>query len=779
MSLRLLLISFTVLLVCPAVRAASSAYVDKVVMSMGVQGDSNGVIGPQLPHGSINPSADTAPGGHGGYKPGRPIRGFSQLHVSGTGWGTYGQFLLSPQLGLATGAPEHDSPATDEIATPAYYAVTLARYGIRAEFTPTHHAAIYRFTYPASADRSLVLDLAHSIATDVVPEIHGRFLGGELWIDPEQRALSGFGDYAGGFNSGAPYRVFFYAVLDTPFEDCGTWSGEKRDEERLHVAGTSPMGLYLRWGASPTESRRLGAPSIPTATLAQGPASPSAPAAANAIMLKIAVSFKSIDHAREYLRMEIPRFDFVAVRRAAEAAWNEALGAIEVAGATPAQEALFYTALYHSFVMPRDRTGDNPAWDSAAPFWDDQYAVWDTWRTKFPLMCLIRPNVVRDNIAALYDRLMHRGEIGDSFVFGDDGPKQGGDDVDAIIAEAYATGVEGIDWSQALTVLRHNADKQRYPEYLRRGWISEDQQPLMACSNTLECAYNDACAARVADALSREGGAMRSAPRTDGGYSAAAFSNPMDADAARWRERSKRWEQVWNPQMSSDGFTGFIQPRQSDGTWIAVDPKQNFGSWHRYFYEANSWTYSLFVPHDFARLIALCGGSERFTERVDHAFVAGLVELANEPSFMAARAFNYAGRPDRNAFWTHTVMTKLYTLKGGYPGNEDSGAMGSWYVFSALGFFPNAGQGVYLVNGPFCPKMTLTMEGGRKLIIEASNGSDENIYVQSMTLNGKRWDKNWFTYADIKDGARLEFVMGPKPSAWGTKPPFAPSLSDR
>lgn len=773
MSLRFLVVSFSVLLVCPAVRATSSAYVDKVVMSMGVQGDSNGVVGPQLPHGSINPSADTAPGGHGGYKPGRPIRGFSQLHVSGTGWGTYGQFLLSPQTGLATGEAEHDSPATDEIATPAYYAVTLARYGIRAEFTPTHHAAIYRFTYPSGADRSLVLDLAHSIATDVVPEIHGRFLGGELWIDPGQRALSGFGDYAGGFNSGAPYRVFLYAVLDTPFDDCGTWAGEKRGEEKLHVAGTSPMGGFLRWGASATQPRSPGASPPSTAHPAQNPAGP---APATTIMVKIAVSFKSIEQARGYLRAEIPGFDFAAVRAAAEAAWNEALGSIQLERATPTQEALFYTALYHSFLMPRDRTGDNPAWESAAPFWDDQYAVWDTWRTKFPLMCLIRPKVVRDNVAALYDRLIHRGEVGDSFVFGDDGPKQGGDDVDAIIAEAHATGVDGIDWSQALTVLRHDADKQRYPEYLRRGWISEDQQPLMACSNTLECAYNDACAARVADALARQDGVTRSAPRADGGYMAAAFGNPVQADASRWRERAKRWEQLWNPQMTSDGFAGFIQPRQSDGTWVNFDPKQNFGSWHRYFYEANSWTYSLFVPHDFARLIALCGGNERFTERVDHAFAAGLVELANEPSFMAARAFNYAGRPDRNAFWTHAVMTKLYTLKGGYPGNEDSGAMGSWYVFSAMGFFPNAGQGVYLINGPFCPKITVRLGNGHTLEIAAKDVSDENIYIQSMTLNGQPWEKNWFTYDDIKDGARLEFVMRPKASSWGTKPPFAPSM---
>jgi predicted alpha-1,2-mannosidase len=725
-----------VLMAARVLLAGSTSFVDQVVMSMGVQAESNGVIGPQLPHGSINPSPQTPHGGHGGYRPREPVRGFGQLHVSGTGWGTYGQIFLSPQTGLAIGESEHDSETADEAATPAYYGVTLKRYGIRAEVTPTHHAALYRFTYPAVGTRTLLFDLAHSIPTDIAPEIRGRFLGGELRIHARENAVSGWGIYSGGFNSGAPYRVFFYAVANTPFESFGTWTDGDLDDGATKVASTRRIGGYLRFAQA-------------------GPSS---------VRLKIAVSFRNGEQAQHYLANEIPGFDFDAVRTRAEARWNETLGSIVLEGASPPQAALFYTALYHSFVMPRDRTGDNPQWTSDAPFWDDHYAVWDTWRSKFPLMCLLRPSMVRDNVLALCDRLEHTGEVGDSFVAGDDGPKQGGDDVDAIVAEAYATDVKGIDWSRAFALLRHTAEHQRYPEYLKRGWIPDDQHPLMACSNTLECAYNDATSAAVAAGLAKN-------PTQN--------TAELQALSAHWRERALRWEKLWNPQLTSDGFAGFVQPRQSDETWIVpFEPKQNFGSWHSHFYEANSWTYSLFVPHDFARLIALSGGPERFVARVDHAFSAKLVELANEPSFMAARAFNYAGRPDRNAYWTHKVMTELYSLTRGYPGNEDSGAMGSWYVFSAMGFFPNAGQGVYLINGPFCPKITLTMEDGRKLVVEARGVSPENLYVQSLTLNGKAWTRNWFTYDDIRKGGHLEFVMGPQPSDWGTEPPFAPSLSE-
>ena len=199
-----------------AVHTASAQVqpVDYVDMFMGNRGESNCVIGPQLPHGSVNPSPQTPGGGNDGYDPLQPIRGFGQLHVSGTGWGRYGQILLSPQVGFSADEQGHDSPKSGESALPYYYAVTLDRYGIRTELAPTHNAAIYRFSFPAAEDANILLDIAHNIPQHIKPEIGGRFLGGAISYDPETGIIGGWGSYRGGFGSGAPYKVYFAAALD-------------------------------------------------------------------------------------------------------------------------------------------------------------------------------------------------------------------------------------------------------------------------------------------------------------------------------------------------------------------------------------------------------------------------------------------------------------------------------------------------------------------------------------------------------------------------------------
>ena len=699
----------------------------KVYLPMGLRNGTNCVIGPQVPHGSVNPSPQTPHGGHGGYQPGEPVRGFGQLQVSGTGWGRYGQLLVSPQLGLGVGESDHDSPISDEVATPSYYAVNLDRYGIRTELTPTQHAVIYRFTFPKSTEAHLVLDLAHSIPTDIATEVGGRFWEGGLQLCQDgPNAFSGWGKYSGGFGSDEPYTVYFYAVVDKTPTRQGTWKNGVVASGNLALHSDGRIGCYLGF------STKKG----------------------GQIRLKIGVSFKSIELARRYALEEINGFDFEGARKACAALWEGVFGQAVIEGATDTQARIFYTALYHSFVMPHDRTGDNPQWESHSPYWDDQYATWDTWRTKFPLMVLLRDVVVRDNILCYIDRLDHTGSLGDSFVSGRDGPKQGGDDLDEIIAEAYSARVPGINWEQAFKVLKHNAEHQRYPAYLEQGWIPDDGKILMSCSNTLECSYNDSSAAMVAKGLGKQ------------------------TEYRAWLSRARQWEHLWDKSAASDGFAGFVRPRRSDGSWLDCDPKQVCGSWKPFFYEGSSWTYSYFVPGDFARLIVLCGGRERFVDRLDHSLSANLIGLDNEPSFLVTHAFNYAGRPDRTAFWTSKVMRKLYGLTIGYPGNDDSGAMGSWYVFSAIGFLPNAGQGVFLINGPFCRKITVTLSNGRKLIIEGQGVSEKNIYIQSMTLNGKAWDRNWLTYTDLFQGGRMEFVMGPEPSGWGTHSIPPPSLSD-
>jgi putative alpha-1,2-mannosidase len=222
---------------------------------------------------------------------------------------------------------------------------------------------------------------------------------------------------------------------------------------------------------------------------------------------------------------------------------------------------------------------------------------------------------------------------------------------------------------------------------------------------------------------------------------------------------------LWNPDAQSDSYTGFIVPKNADGSWVNIDIKKNWGSWQDYFYEGSSWTYSYFVPHQLDKLVYLSGGAEKFAAKLDYGFKNGLIDYANEPAFLAVQAFHYASRPDLASYWVRKLMTTKYSLKG-YPGNDDSGAMSSWYIFSSLGFFPNAGQDIYYLVGSSFTKSTVSLGENKTISIEAQNASMTNIYIQSCIINGKDWTKSWFSQADIKDGATIKFVMGPNPSNW-------------
>ncbi|MGB8317659.1 MAG: GH92 family glycosyl hydrolase [Ignavibacteriaceae bacterium] len=692
---------------------------------------SNCVIGPQLPFSSINPSPQTPGGAHDGYAPDQHIRGFGQLQVSGTGWGKYGQILVSPQIGLSTGEADHDSPKSDEIAKAYYYSVNLIRYNIKTELTPAEHSAIYRFTFPESDSADIIIDVTHNIPMDIAPYIGGTFSEGVVSIDSlEKNKITGFGKYSGGFGNG-DYYVFFCAEFSKIPAAFGTWHNKK-------ILNESTQSRLIN------EDDRIGA-FVNYSTLQS-----------ETICMKIGVSLKSIKQAEYWLAREIPGWDFDKVKNNAINKWNENLGKIKIEGADDYSKTLFYTAMYHAMLMPRDRTNDIMGYPDNAIIWDDEYAVWDTWRTAFPLWLIIKPQVVRDNINSFIERLKINGVTKDAFIAGIDMfAEQGGNNVDNVIADAYVKGLTGINWEDAYKVVKHDADFERLgfqgmkknnnidsvmAQYKSQGWIPAG---IMSCSQTLEYAYNDYCASEIAEGLGK----------TD--------------DYKNYLDRSKKWIALWDPEQQSDGFSGFIVPKSKDGNFIKIDPEKNWGSWHRYFYEASSWTYSYFVPHQFPKLVKLMGGKDEFVKRLNYGFKNGLVDYGNEPAFLAVQAYHYAGRPDLTGYWKTKLMNEKFTDRG-YPGNDDSGAMSSWYIFSSIGFFPNAGQNLYYINGTKFDKTIITLENNKQIVIEGENVSRDNIYVQSCRINGKEWNKSWFTQDDIKNGAVIKIKMGPGPSkTWG------------
>ncbi|MBC7720818.1 MAG: glycoside hydrolase family 92 protein [Pedobacter sp.] len=726
-------ISIKKLLVCSIVvfvtqSAIAQKPVDYVDNFIGVRdANSSCVLGPQLPQGSINPSPHTAPGNTkydmDCYVMGQPIRGFGQLHVSGTGWGKYGNIFLSPQVGLSTGETEHDSPKNNETAKPYEYAVTLARYGIGVTVTPAFHSAIYQFTFPATDSAHILLDVTHSL-TDIATGMksnNNKFIDGSIsFTNTQKTELKGFGNYIGGFSDG-PYKVYFCMRVSKAPSNSGTWLNQKiysTQTTQQSQKDNDRIGAYVQYKTTNQEK----------------------------IYVKIAVSLKSVEQATEWLNQEIPNWNYNIVKNNAKKQWNKELSKITVSGGTEKAKRIFYTAAYHASVMPRNRTNDLEGFASDVPMWDDHLAVWDTWRTLYPLKVLTNPKMVAGTINSFLARWKKNGKVKDAFVAGKDkSDDQGGDDIDNIIADAFVKKVKGVNWAEAYQFIKYEAEHERVgttsakPDsgkmYKKLGWIPAGK---MSNSITLEYAYNDFCAAQMAKQLGT--------------------ANEYNS----YLKRSKQWINLWNPEAESDGYKGFIVPKILDSTFINIDPKKNWGSWKNYFYEGNSWTYSYFVPHQLDTLVTLNGGKEIFTKKLQYAFEHNLIDYGNEPAFLAVHAFHYANRTDLTNYYMRKLMKERFTEEG-YAENDDSGAMSSWFIFSSMGFFPNAGQNIYYATGGTFSKIIVKMGNGKTLKIISSNTSDKNIYLQSYKINGKTIPKFWFTHDDIVNGGTIEFVMGEKP----------------
>lgn len=708
---------------------ALADYVDTKIGVIGTRA-SNCVLGPQMPFGSINPSPQSPKGTTSGYNPKMPTRGFGQLHVSGTGGASrYGHFLISPQTGIKVTQKGHDSKARNEETKAYYFKTALERYGITAEIAPAHHSAVYRFTFPKSDSASIVIDASQSVPKDIIEGYNGTtILENSIQIDRQKRTIRGMIYTKGGWNSFAPYKIYFTAAFNTVATEAGVWK-----DSTLYA----DKDVAVRDIKDEKADQRIGAYCKFKTSEGQQ------------VIMKVAISFTSFENAEKFLQTEIHGWDFEMVKADGRNTWEKQLEKIKIEASSEEQKKLFYTALYHTMVMPRDLTGDNPGWSGDKPFWNDQYCLWDTWRTLFPLHALINPGMVRDNVISFIDRLAHNKTIRDAFISGiEAGPDQGGNNVDNIIADAYFKKITGINWDEAYGVMKYNADHERkgggyggkFPDiYRQQGWIPTGD---ISSSYTLEYAYNDYCVAMVAKGLGKT------------------------EDYWKYLERSNGWINLWDENAESKGYKGFIGTKNWENKFVPFDVAVRPRPWSSSFYEGSSWTYSYFVPHNIEKLVSLMGGKEKFAERLNFALEHDLIEYGNEPSFLALRAFNHVGRPDLTSKWVHYALQKNFDLTGGL-GNDDSGAMSSWYVFSVLGFFPNAGQDIYYLNSPLYPKAEIVLGNGKKLTLLAKNASEKNIYIKSCKINGKSLNSSIIRHKDIANGGKIEFELSESPTDWG------------
>ncbi len=716
-----------------------AGYVDPFV---GVDGGGQTVPGAGLPFGFARISPDTTDPGSEytttGYDSEGEVLGFSQTHVSGTGGRSkYGNFRLTPFVGeLRTS--DLNSPKGEETASPGYYSVMLDRDGIGVELTATRLCGLHRYTFPSTTEARVLVDATSVIEVDdrAMPtpvSFQQRPTSSEVSV-VEPDGVEGSASFEGGWSPN-PYTLYFSMRFDRPFETAGTWVDDEIRED-LSATGEEDQKIGAHVAFDTTENA--------------------------VVQARIGVSFISVEKARENLEGEMPGFDFDATRSEAEAAWEEVLAKIQVEGGTDEQLGIFYTGLYRAHFMPHDLTGENAWWDSEGPHYEDYYALWDTFRTVHPLLTLIQPERQRDMVQSLVETYTDTGWMPDARIAGTNGLTQGGSNGDVLVADAIVKGLEGIDYETAYEALVKNAEEEpEYPLFEGRGGVSEyDELGYVSLKHersgtrTVEYAYNDFCISLVAEALG------------------------LPEDQEKYLERSKNWENLWDDETRS------IRPRYADGSSLEdFDPTHNYpddeyGVFDAPFYEGNGYQYSTYVPHDVRGLIERLGDDEAFVEWLDQFFDDGIHTQNNEPDILAPYLYIHAGRPGRIAERVRDLLESQYsTGRAGLPGNDDSGTMSSWYVWSAIGLYPNAGQPYYYIGSPIFTSASIDLGGGQTFAVEAPDTSESNMYVQSATLDGETLERAWLSHEEISRGGSLVLTMGDSPSSWGQdeRPPSVSS----
>jgi predicted alpha-1,2-mannosidase len=731
----------TLLLAAPVVaqKPASKTVVDythNVDPFIGVDWGGNTFVGSAIPYGlvKVGPDMETFDGRRSGfgYSSSGVILGFSHLHLSGA-QGKYGNILVAPVTGPLD-LSDIKTSRTDEINHVGYYAATLSRYNVKAELTSSRRVGFHRYTFLKSQQAHITINVASALGLGTDWQAQ-KFLGAEIHLTSNREA-QGVARFTGGWNRGGEYKVYYYMVLDTPAEAMQTWTGKTLTETRDAVVGAdTPIGASFDFNAKANQ-------------VIQG---------------KVGISFLSAEQAKQNVQQEIPAWNFTAVRAAATALWNAELAKLTLSGESDSQRRQLYTAMYHIMLMPTDRTGENPGWQSSEPYYDDYYCIWDTYRSSSPLLTLISPDRQRDIIRSLIDIYRHTGYMPDARSGNDNGRTQGGSNANVVVADAWVKGLKGIDYQTAFAAMVHDAevppaDAQKegrggLKDYNEKGYVTLADE--RSGSRTAEYSYDDFAISEVACGL----GKMK--------------------EAALYSSRAHNFEHLWDKDMTAEDFKGFMRPRNPDGSW-APPYLVVRGTWPDFFYEGDIWTYSIYAPQDMRRLIEMAGGNEGFARRLDWTFLRRHFDVTNEPGFLLPVLYNYAGRPDKSADIVHMTLEKAFAdNRAGIPGNDDSGAMSSWLIFSTLGLFPVAGQDVYLISTPSIPDASLDLGNGKKLRIIAKNldGQGLNRYVQSATLNSADLSNSWFRHAQIKDGATLVLTMGSAPSNWGRAVP-PPSMSD-
>ena len=692
----------------------------------------NNYPGATSPFGMIQLSPDTseAPnwGDASGYDYNRnTIFGFSHTRLSGTGASDLIDITLMPtSSGRTSSAFTHDA----EKARPGYYQVMLKDENINAELTTTQRNGIHRYQYPAGKDAEIILDMDHSADKGSWGR---RIINSQIRI-LNDHAVEGYRIITGWAKL---RKIYFYMEFSSPILTSTLRDGGRVHENTAVINGTNLHGCF-RFG------QLNGKP----------------------LTCKVALSSVSMENARQNMEQEAPHWDFDRYVAAADADWEKQLGKIEVKG-TEVQKEIFYTALYHTMIQPNtmsDVNGEYMAADYTTRKVANNethyttFSLWDTFRASHPLYTLLEPERVTDFVKSMIRQYEYYGYLPIWQLWGQDNYCMIGNHSIPVITDAILKGIPGIDMEKAYEAV-YNSSVTSHPNspfevWEKYGFMPENIQ-TQSVSITLEQAFDDWCVAQLAAKLNK------------------------DADYQRFHKRSEYYRNLFHPR------TKFFQSKNDKGEWIEpFDPYQYGGNGGHPFTEGNAWQYFWYVPHNIQALMELTGGTKAFEQKLDTFFTStykseqmnhnasgfvGQYAHGNEPSHHVAYLYNFAGQPWKTQKYVSHILNTLYNnTSSGYAGNDDCGQMSAWYVFSAMGFYPvNPADGRYIIGSPLLDECTLKLAGNKEFRIRTIRKSPEDIYIQSVTLNGKKHKDFFITHQDIMNGGTMVFKMGKKPSGWG------------
>ena len=675
---------------------------------IGTGGHGHTFPGAIVPYGMVQLSPDTRLTGWDGcsgyHYSDSKIYGFSHTHLSGTGISDYGDILLIPSVGRDySGRFQH----RNETASPGYYSVKLDDENILVELTTTARVGMHRYTFPATDDANIVVDLAHR---DKVLDSGFRTLGANMVVGWRRS------------QAWAKDQIIYFALeFSQPFTAHGSIDANKK--------------TYFRFDT------RTRAP----------------------ILVKVGISAVDIDGALKNLNAEVSHWDFDKVKSDAKRLWNAELGKIAVSGGKVSQLTNFYTSLYHVMTVPNlfmDVDGRYRGRDFKTHLAEDYsnytvFSLWDTFRAAHPLYTIIDRKRTRDFIKTFLAQYEQGGRLPVWELAANETDTMIGYHAVSVIADAAVKGIDGFDLNEAFIAMKHSAELREHrglAAYIDHGFIStEDERESV--SKVLEYAYDDWCIAQVAQMLGKKEDYERYSRR------AQSYKNVFDHATGFMRPRKNAaWVEPFDPREVTFAFTEanawqytFFAPHDISGLISLMGGVPQFARKLDQLFTADSQTTG--------------------REQVDITGLIGQYAHGNEPSHHMAYLYNYVDQPWKTQSRVRAIMAEFYKPEpDGLIGNEDCGQMSAWYVLSAAGFYPvTPGSTVYAIGSPLFPEVRFNLDNGKTFVVRTVNGSDRNVYIQSATLNGKVYNKSFLLHQDLMNGGELVFTMGPRPNVrWGT-----------